>query len=90
MLQGAFLLFLIVGTILIIRQQHSMPYHNDQGLIFGTHYSITYQYDQNLKEEIESVLHQVDNSLSTFNKKSVITPDVSRCLQPGNESVEGN
>ena len=38
-----FLLFLIVGTVLIIRQQRSMPYQHDTGFVFGTVYNITYQ-----------------------------------------------
>lgn len=67
------LLLLIVGTIYVIRQQHSMPYQHDEGMVFGTFYSITYQNDKSLKKEIEAQLQEVDNSLSPFNKKSIIT-----------------
>ena len=42
-------------------------------MVFGTTYSITYQYHENLKSDIEGVMQQVDNSLSPFNKSSVIT-----------------
>ena len=42
LLRLAFLLFLIIGTILIIRQQHEMPYQHNSGLVFGTVYNITY------------------------------------------------
>ena len=66
--QVPFLLVLIVGTVLILRKQ--APYQTDQGLVFGTMYKITYQYKENLKEEIEAELQKVDNSLSPFNKKS--------------------
>lgn len=69
--QVPFLLVLIVGTVLILRKQ--APYQTDQGLVFGTMYKITYQYKENLKEEIEAELQKVDNSLSPFNKKSIIT-----------------
>ena len=48
-------------------------YIKDSGMIFGTIYSITYQYHENLKSDIEDVMQQVDNSLSPFNKSSVIT-----------------
>ena len=48
-------------------------YIKDSGMIFGTTYSITYQYHENLKSGIEDVMQQVDNSLSPFNKSSVIT-----------------
>lgn len=67
-----FLLLLIVGTVLIIRQQHSMPYQHDEGFIFGTVYSITYQSDDNLKTDIEAELQKVDGEFSMFNEKSTV------------------
>ena len=73
LLRLAFLLFLIIGTILIIRQQHEMPYQHNSGLVFGTVYNITYQHDIDLQKQIEAELMKVDNSLSPFNDKSVIT-----------------
>lgn len=69
--QLPFLVLLIVGTVLILRKQS--PYQTDQGLVFGTVYKITYQSSENLKAEIEKELQKVDNSLSPFNKQSVIT-----------------
>ena len=84
LLRLAFLLFLIIGTILIIRQQHEMPYQHNSGLVFGTVYNITYQHDRDLQKEIEAELMKVDNSLSPFNEQSVITK-VNR-----NEPVELN
>lgn len=71
--QIPFLLLLIVGTVIIIKQQRSMPYQHDEGFIFGTIYHISYQYDTNLKEQIEAELKKVDQSLSTFNKTSIIS-----------------
>lgn len=71
--QIPFLLILIVGTIVIIRQQHNTPYQKDTGFIFGTIYHITYQSDTNYQQEIETELKKVDQSLSPFNKTSVIT-----------------
>lgn len=69
--QFPFLILLIVGAVLILKKQ--VPYQTDQGIVFGTMYKITYQSKENLKMEIESELQKVDNSLSPFNKKSVIT-----------------
>ena len=69
--QVSFLVLLIVGTVLILKNQ--APFQTDQGLVFGTIYKITYQSKVNLKNEIEDALKQVDFSLSPFNKKSVIT-----------------
>ena len=71
--QMPFLLFLIIGTVLIVRHQHDMPYQHDTGFIFGTVYNITYQSDTDLNDQILAELQKVDNSLSPFNKKSIIT-----------------
>lgn len=71
--QLLFLLFLIVGTIFIIRQQQTAPYRHDTGFIFGTVYHITYQSPDDLHGEIMTALNRVDNSLSTFNKTSTIS-----------------
>ncbi len=71
--QVPFLLLLIIGTILIIRQQHNMPYQKNQGEIFGTLYHVTYQCDKDLHKEIVEALDSVDGSLSPFNPHSIIT-----------------
>lgn len=71
--QLPFLVILVVGTIFIIRQQHVTPYQHDEGFIFGTIYHITYQSDENYQKEIEAELQKVDNSLSPFNKSSIIS-----------------
>lgn len=73
LLQSAFLAFLIIGTVIIVRQQRSTPYQKDTGFIFGTVYNITYQYDKSLQADIEAELKKVDGSLSPFNKHSIIT-----------------
>lgn len=72
-LQFAFLLLLIVGTVFVIRQQQSQPYQKSQGKIFGTYYTIIYQADNDLSRQITKVLNDVDASLSTFNKESIIS-----------------
>jgi thiamine biosynthesis lipoprotein len=50
-----------------------MPYQKCSGAIFGTVYNITYQYDQDIQRELEAEMHKVDNALSMFNEKSVIS-----------------
>ena len=42
-------------------------------MVFGTIYHITYQSDTNYQKEIEAELQKVDNSLSPFNKTSIIS-----------------
>ena len=71
--QIPFLTLLVVGTILIIRQQQNMPYQKYSDFVFGTTFSVTYQCDSNLNRSIMAELMKVDHSLSPFNKKSVIT-----------------
>ena len=71
--QLPFLTLLIVGTILIIRQQHVTPYQKNAGLIFGTTYNITYQSDEDLHKEVLAKMKEVDGALSMFNEKSTIT-----------------
>lgn len=73
MWQVPFLTLLIVGTILIIRQQRSMPYHTNKGPIFGTFYTVTYQADKDYHEDIKAILLQVDSALSMFNEKSILS-----------------
>ena len=70
--QVPFLTLLIVGTILIIRQQQNMPYQKCSSAIFGTIYNITYQYDEDLQQELVDEMDKVDEALSMFNEKSVI------------------
>lgn len=68
-----FLLFLIVGSIYIIRQQNTIPYQHNTGQIFGTTYHITYQSDKDLHREILQRLQLVDQTFSTFNDESIIS-----------------
>ena len=69
----AFLAFLIVATVLIIRQQRNMPYQHNSGMVFGTVYNVTYQCNDDLQEDIERELKKVDDALSMFNDSSVIS-----------------
>lgn len=66
-------LLLLLSIWIISRNNRPMPFQTDNGLIFGTIYQVSYQYPTSLKAEIEEALHQIDNSLSPFNKQSVIT-----------------
>lgn len=74
--QIPFLLFLIIGSVVIIWQQRSLPYQHDEGFIFGTVYHITYQSDRNYqKEYIENVgeLNRVNDEFSMFDKNSTVS-----------------
>ena len=68
------LAFLILATIWILaRHNQQANYNSITGLVFGTVYNITYQYDGDLKSEIETELKRFDLSLSPFNDSSVIS-----------------
>ena len=73
MWQVPFLAILIIGTILIIRQQRNTPYQRCSGFIFGTTYSVTYQHGTDLQPELEARMREVDAALSMFNDTSIIT-----------------
>lgn len=67
-----FLIFLIIGTIIIIGD-NKPTYRTQQGKIFGTLYTITYEHNEDLQPLIIETLQAVDASLSPFNKNSVIS-----------------
>ena len=48
-------------------------YINSKGAVFGTFYSITYRSQQDLHNGIRETLLKVDNSLSPFNRNSLIS-----------------
>lgn len=68
-------IIIVVGVVVFMstRVQRDIKFQHDTGFVFGTVYNVTYQSDVNLKDEIEKVMQNIDNSLSPFNKNSVIT-----------------
>ena len=69
----AVLAVLVVGIMLIVRNQTPTPYMHNSGVVFGTVYNITYQCDSDLHAGIRAQLQRVDASLSAFNEKSTIS-----------------
>ena len=69
--QLPFLLVLIIGTVVILQKQP--PFRTNEGLVFGTVYTITYQHESDLQNDIKEALMEVDNALSPYNKNSIIT-----------------
>lgn len=75
------LLLLIAGTVYVILENPAnkgktasqASYLKCEGNIFGTIYHMTYLSSTDLSEGIDSVLQDVDTSLSPFNPNSVIT-----------------
>lgn len=69
--QLPFLAILIIGTVIILQKQP--PFRTNEGLVFGTVYKITYQANEDLHQDIKTVLQEVDCALSPYNKNSIIT-----------------
>ena len=67
-----FLLFLIIGSVIIIGN-NKPTFRTQQGKIFGTLYTVTYEHNADLQSQIVAAMQAVDNSLSPFNKQSIIT-----------------
>lgn len=63
----------VIIVMLVVSKQRNVPYQKNSGFVFGTVYNITYQCNEDLQKDIEAELKKVDNSLSTFNPKSVIS-----------------
>ena len=75
--QIPFLLLLIAGTFYIARQNNktdaqASAYQHEEGMIFGTFYSLTYQSEKSLQKEVEVALEQVDKEFSMFNEESTV------------------
>ena len=67
-------LFLATLIILTLASCHKRAeYKKSAGKIFGTYYAITYQSSEDLSMGMKEVMDNVNNSLSTFNKNSVIS-----------------
>ncbi len=70
--------FVAIVTLAIIGlrmcdKDGNLAYQSNVGSVFGTTYSITYEYKEDLSAEIQKTMKDVDFSLSPFNDSSVIT-----------------
>lgn len=68
--------FLVVGLAFFFWNNDKTEFISNQGLIFGTTYSMIYDSPEGIDhgdEMRQHLLEVVDNSLSTFNKKSTIS-----------------
>ncbi|MCM1022110.1 MAG: FAD:protein FMN transferase [Muribaculum sp.] len=66
-------LLTLVMTVILGACSTPMPYQHYEGLCWGTTFHMTYGSNVKLDDSIQSVLAQVDNSLSPFNKNSIIS-----------------
>jgi len=71
------LLLLVTGTFFVARQRQSeenakTAFQHNEGFVFSTTYSFTYQHTTDLIEELVAALEQVDGEFSMFNEHSTV------------------
>lgn len=87
-LQSLFLAFLVIGSIWIVKRHRNdldvnrnlqpgtkvmeRGYLMNEGSVFGTIYHITYEFQRDLKKDIEQTMKEIDESLSMFNPQSTL------------------
>ncbi len=69
------LLIVIAVVLLLTPSKPKMAYTHNQGEVFGTFYSMKYSHPEglDLQVQIDSVLRDFNNSMSTFNPNSTIS-----------------
>lgn len=68
-LSGVLLILVLFSSC----QKSQEQYIHEEGYMFGTTYHITYKYHKSLQSEMIGRLKEYDQSLSTFNKNSIIS-----------------
>ena len=48
-------------------------WHKSVGAVWNTTYTVTYEAPRDLSDSIQAVFREIDNSLSVFNKTSLVT-----------------
>lgn len=76
--------FIIVLYIFFIAScTRPQSWQHEEGFVFGTVYNITYQYGDDLQNEIEAELQKVDMEFSMFNQQSTVAR-----INQGDSAVE--
>ena len=57
--------FLLLMVVLLTGCTKPVPFQRNSNFVFGTVYNITYQYGEDLQQEIEAELMKVDGELQT-------------------------
>jgi len=64
---------ILLFAIITLNSCNPKKYYKIRGFAQGTTYSIIYQGNKDFESEINELLHQFDNSLSTYKDSSIIT-----------------
>ena len=66
-------LFLVLGAAALFLLPDEKQYFKNEGMIFGTTYSVQYQASDDLHSDIRNTLLDVDSTLSLFNPESLLS-----------------
>ena len=73
-LRYSVLLLLVIMVVLwVLNYNRPIQYQKCSGIVWTTQYNITYQSDKRFDDSIQIIFKNVDNSLSMYNKKSLIS-----------------
>ena len=75
--------FLLLMVVLLTGCTKPVPFQRNSNFVFGTVYNITYQYGEDLQQEIEAELMKVDGEFSMFNSESTVAR-----MNSGDSTVE--
>lgn len=73
LINGAFLLFLIVGTVWIVRCHSGREWQENEGPVFGTFYHVRYQATEDFHPLLQAELARLDSTFSLFNQESLLS-----------------
>ena len=65
--------FAAAALLLVMPSCEKKTYYYNEGLVFGTYYNIRYEATRDMEPEIKAELARMDESLSIYNKKSIIS-----------------
>ncbi len=66
------IIYVLIGIILVFTSCQDVQYKKIEGFTQGTTYHIIYNKDADLQSEVDSILKQIDLSLSNYNKNSIL------------------
>ena len=69
----AIIIALAIALVIMFCSRERKRFWTDEGIIWTTEYHITYESNRQLTDSITSILTAIDNSVSPYNKESLIT-----------------
>lgn len=69
----AIVVFTIIAVILFVVGRQRKRFFTDSGVVWTTEYHITYEAQRDLNDSIQFILNKIDNSVSPFNKTSLVS-----------------